>query len=202
MALRGGLDPDRHVNKESNVMKTNKPTNKDLDNKAMSGADKHLASLTSITVGGTAYTVPTLKAVFQADIDATNAADAAGTQWKEQVIKAQAMRAQSARVRRALRAYLIGLYGAEAVGILEDFGFSPPKPPGPKTVGMKAQGVERAAATRKARHTMGKNQKKAVKGTITTIVTEPASPVSPPAPAPVASAPTQGASGGTAPHTS
>ena len=164
--------------------------------------DKHLASLTSILIGGTTYTVPTLKAVFQADIDAINAADAAGTQWKEQVVKAQATRAESARVRSALRTYLIGQYGADAVGILEDFGFSPPKSPGPKTVGMKAQAVERGAATRKARHTMGKNQKKAVKGTITTIVTDPAPPVSPPAPTPVASAPSPGASAGTAPHTS
>jgi hypothetical protein len=180
----------------------NKPTNKDFDNKAMSGADKHLGGLASMIIGGTSYTLPTLKAVFQADLDAINAADAAATQWKEQVVKAQATRAESARVRSALKAYLIGQYGADAVGVLEDFGFSPPKPKGPQTVDMKAQGVERAAATRKARHTMGKNQKKAVKGTVTTIVTEPASPVAPPAPAPVASAPTQGASGGAAPHAS
>jgi hypothetical protein len=104
------------------VLIPNKPANKDLDNKAMSGADKHLGGLASMIIGGTNYTLPTLKAVFQADIDAINAADAAGTQWKEQVAKAQATRVESARVRSALKTYLIGQYGADAVGILEDFG--------------------------------------------------------------------------------
>ena len=182
---------------------SNKPANKDLDNKAMSGVDKHLASLTSMTIGGTAYSVPTLKAVFQADIDATNAADAARTQWKERVVTANAARATSARVRTALKTYLVGQYGADAVGILEDFGFTPPKSPGKKTVQGKTEAVLKSAATRAARHTMGSKQKKEVKGTTTTIVTTPGTPASPPvAPGPVASAPSQGTPvAGTTPRT-
>ncbi len=182
----------------------NKPTNKDLDNKAMSGVDKHLASLTSMTIGGTAYSVSTLKAIFQADIDASNAADAARTQWKERVVTATAARVTSARVRTALKAYLIGQYGVDAVGILEDFGFTPPKSNGMKTVAAKADALLKSAATRAARHTMGPKKKLEVKGTITTIVTTPPAPASPPvAPSPVASAPAQGApAAGAAPHAS
>ncbi len=171
-------------------MDTNKPTSKDLDTKAMKGVDKHLASLTTIMIGGTAYTAPTLKAVFQADIDATNAADAARTQWKDLLVPAKAARTLAARSRLALKSYLVGLYGPNAVGILEDFGFTPPKSPGRKTAKAKADAVDKSAATRVARHTMGKNQKKSVKGTVT--------PVSPPAPAgstPITAPPA--ASGGT-----
>jgi hypothetical protein len=178
-------------------MDTNKPTNKDLDTKAMNGVDKHLASLTSIMIGGTAYTGPALKAVFQADIDAINAADTARTQWKDLLVTAKAARTTAVRARQALKTYLIGLYGPSAVGILEDFGISPPKSPGRKTAKAKALAVDKSAATRAARHTMGKNQKMSVKGTVT--------PVSPPAPAgeppvtapPAASVPPQGTSGGT-----
>ena len=160
-------------------MDTNKPTNKDLDTKAMTGVDKHLASLTTIMIGGTAYTGPTLKAVFQADIDATNAADAARTQWKDLLVTAKAARTLAARARLALKSYLVGVYGPNAVGILEDFGFTPPKSPGKKTAKAKADAVEKSAATRVARHTMGKNQKKSVKGTVTAA----------PSPAPAGSTP-------------
>jgi hypothetical protein len=148
-------------------MKTNKPTSKDLDTKAMKGVDKHLASLTTIMIDGTAYTGPTFKAVFQADIDAINAADAAWTQWKDLLVTAKATRATAARARLALKSYLVGLYGPNAVGILEDFGITPPKTPGMKTAKVKADAVDKSAATRVARHTMGKNQKKSVKGTVT-----------------------------------
>ncbi len=171
-------------------MNTNKPTTKDLNTKAISGVDKHLASLTSVMIGGTAYTAPALKAVLQADIDATNAADAARTQWNDLLVTAKAARVTGARVRKAIKTYLVGLYGPNAVGILEDFGFTPPKSTANKTAQSKAVAVEKSAATRAARHTMGKNQKKSVKGTVT--------PVSPPAPAgetPITAPPA--ASGGT-----
>lgn len=145
----------------------NKPTNKDLDTKAMSGVDKYLASVTQVTIAGATHTPASLKAALQADIDATNAADAARTRWKELLQTAKAARTTAARVRITLKAYLIGLHGADAVGILEDFGFSPPKSPGRKTAKAKALAVDKSAATRVMRHTMGKNQKKAVKATVT-----------------------------------
>jgi hypothetical protein len=171
-------------------MDTNKPTNKDLNTKAMKGVDKHLASLTSIMIGGTAYTNLTLKAVFQADIDATNAADSARTQWRDLVVKAKAARTLAVRARLALKSYLVGLYGKNAVGILEDFGFSPPKSPGKKTAKAKAGAVDKSAATRAARHTMGKSQKKSVKGAV-----NPASPPPPAGSTPITAPPAAG--GGT-----
>ncbi len=160
-------------------MHTNKPTTKDLNTKAISGVDKHLASLTSVMIGGTAYTGPTLKAVLQADIDATNAADAARNQWQDLLVPAKSARVMAARARKAIKSYLVGLYGPDAVGMLADFGFTPPKSTANKTAKVKADAVVKAAATRVARHTMGKNQKKSVKGTVTAA----------PSPAPAGSTP-------------
>jgi hypothetical protein len=135
-----------------------KPNAKDLDMTAISGIDKHLASVSSLMILGAAYTPVTLKAVFHADIDATNASEAGHTQWKQQVATQKATRTNTRAVRKALKSYLVGVFGPAAVGILGDFGFAAPKSPGNKTVAAKAVGVAKAQATRTARHTMGKNQ--------------------------------------------
>jgi hypothetical protein len=150
-----------------------KPTVKDLDTKAIQGTDKHFASITSLTLAGAAFTPASLKAVFQADIDATNAAEAAHTQWMQLVAAQRATRASTHAVRKALKSYLLGTYGAAAVGILADFGFSAPKTAGKKTVAVKSVGLVKAAATRAARHTMGKTQKKSVKGAVIGITVTP-----------------------------
>jgi hypothetical protein len=48
--------------------------------------------------------------------------------------------------------------------VCEDFGWTMPKKPGPKTVQAKLEGARKGQETRKARHTMGKRQRKAIRG--------------------------------------
>jgi hypothetical protein len=48
--------------------------------------------------------------------------------------------------------------------VLADFGMEPPKKTGPKTPEVKAEAVVKGKATRAKRGTMGKNQRKKVKG--------------------------------------
>jgi hypothetical protein len=60
----------------------------------------------------------------------------------------------------------VGQYGANANAVLNDFGMEAPKPKGPKTVATKAVAAQKRDATRAVRHTMGKVQKKSVKGTV------------------------------------
>jgi len=80
-------------------------------------------------------------------------------------------------MRQDLRTYILGSYGTAALQMLQDFGFTPPKPRGgKKTASTKAQAVVQAKATRVARHTMGKRQKAKIKGTA------PAQPVTTPGP--------------------
>ena len=128
--------------------KQDKPTRKDLDQKAMDGVDKHLASLATLTVNGEQFTPATLKAVFQADIDAMAQTDATRAQLKAEVQVATAARQRATVVRKALRAFLIGQFGPGAVQLLEDFGFTVPKAPGPKTAKAKAAATAKGVATK------------------------------------------------------
>jgi hypothetical protein len=147
-------------------MQPSKATTKDLNNKAISGIDKHFDPTASIKLAGADQSPAAHKATLQAAIDAIHAADAVGAQWRQLVQVARVALGNARRVRASLKAYLIGVNGPTAVGILEDFGFTAPRPGGAKTTKAKTQSVAQAAATRKARHTMGKKQKKAIKGTI------------------------------------
>jgi hypothetical protein len=97
-----------------------KPTAKDLATKAIRGVDIHFMGLTSLSLTGVSFTPDGLKALFQADIDATNTAEAGHTQWRQQVATQKATRAKTRAVRKALKNYLLGAYGADAVGVLED----------------------------------------------------------------------------------
>jgi hypothetical protein len=143
--------------------KPNKNTALALDQKALAGVDKYFATASTLSIAGTSYTPAALKAVFQADIDATNALDASRAQVKQQVATAHAARAKANAARAGLKAYVLGTSGAAAVTMLEDFGMTVPKPH-VLTVEAKAKSVANAEATRKARHTMGKKQKESIKG--------------------------------------
>jgi predicted Fe-Mo cluster-binding NifX family protein len=133
----------------SNV-KPNKNTALATDQKAIQGVGKHFAKVKTLTLAGASYTPASLKALFQAEIEANNALDASRAQMKEQVATTRATRAKATVARKGLRAYILGNYGASAVAMLEDFGMSPPKAPGPKTVTAKAEAVVTATATREA----------------------------------------------------
>ena len=126
----------------------NKPTRIEQDTKAMNGVDLHLANAGTMTIGGEQFTPATLKAVFQADIAATNDTDAAKTTLKQKVLTAQTARKRAAGVRKNLKVFLVGQNGPAAVQVLEDFGFTVPKAPGPKTVEAKAAGQQKAQVTR------------------------------------------------------
>ncbi len=55
--------------------------------------------------------------------------------------------------------------------VLADFGWTLPKKPGPKTTAAKLSGVLKAAATRKARGTMGRRQRLKIRGEVPTPTT-------------------------------
>jgi hypothetical protein len=144
---------------------TTKNTTLVADQKVLLGIAKYFSTVTTLTVGSVSYTPVTLKAVFQGEVDALNALDSLRAQLKEQVAARRTMRTQVSTVRKALRSYILGTYGAQAVQVLDDFGMTVPKTPGPKTTQTKANAVVKNLATRKARNTMGKKQKLSVVGT-------------------------------------
>jgi hypothetical protein len=133
-------------------------------NKVIDGMDTHFTNVKTIPLDGTPTAVVEMKSTFRAAIDANAAADAARARWKEAVAQARAANSVAQRTRRQLEAYLLVHYGTKAVGVLEDFGYAPPKPTGARAVRTKFAALGKREATRKARHTMGKKQRLRIKG--------------------------------------
>ena len=149
---------------------TNKPTVKTRNTGVMAGIDKDITA--PIKLGGTTYTPAELKAVFQAHNTAIDTASALHKQWSDSVQTMDAAAARADSLFQLLRGALIAQYGPNANAALQAFGMSTPKPKGVRTVKTKAAAVDKTIATRAARHTLGSQQKKLVKGA----PTEAASP--------------------------
>jgi hypothetical protein len=136
------------------------------------------ASQTSILLQQTTYTVPQFTAKVQsvmAPLQAVvNARSALKTAIDDRTVAMPGIVQFLAGVYAVLPQYL----GATAD--LTKFGKKPAKARQPLTTEQRAAANAKAAATRAARHTMGKNQKKAIKGTV---ATAPATPVAPATPA-------------------
>jgi len=151
-----------------------------LSQKNQAGVTKYFTALPTLMLAGVVTTPKAINAVFQADIDATAALDTAEADVKQKRTAQKAARAAALAERSDLKAYIIATYGEQAVQMLADFGFDPPKPKGAKTVAAKAQAVAQAKATRAARGTKGVKQKAGIKGVVATPATEPATPAAPP----------------------
>ncbi len=160
----------------------------------VTGVNKHFPNGSQqLQVGGASFTVTALTAQLQSYVDNREAVEVsqAAARAKVQTENAQAP-AQLAAF-RAFESVVRSTFGNSA-DVLADFGLAPIKARAPRTAEEKAVSAAKGAATRKARGTMGKNQKKDIKGSITAklvvtpVTTSPAStPVE--APAPTASAP-------------
>jgi hypothetical protein len=167
----------------------NKPTRKDRLRTLIAGVQKHFPSGSLVLAG---QSIPTAQLVLriQQDIDTTDAATQAHAAWIEKVQVERNSHQALAPFLRALRATAFAQFGEakDAASILGDFGLSPRKV-GKRPVATKASAADKSRATRKARHTMGKVQKKKVTGGAE-------------APAPAATSPTttQGASGAAKPN--
>jgi hypothetical protein len=122
-----------------------------LNQKSIEGIGKYLAHVKTLTLAGTSYAPKELQAVFQAEIDANKAVDTAEAQYTQQVVAAKLARTKVRVTRKALKGYVLSVYGADAVQMLKDFGIAVPKPLGPKTAESKAQAAGKATATKKAK---------------------------------------------------
>jgi hypothetical protein len=131
-----------------------------------SGVDKDLGTMATIQLAGEAFTPSSLKAVFAADAAAMNATDTARKALQLAVQAEKAAHVRTMQVLTALRSFLLGTFGAQAVTVLGDFDINPPKSKATKTVATKAVAVAKAKATRVARGTKGPVAKLDVVGTV------------------------------------
>jgi hypothetical protein len=155
----------------STNQKTNRLEQQANDQALINGLKKHQSTLPSVLVGGTALPTATVIAALQARIDAANAIVATKATWQAAVAGAREEQAKSGalllKVRQALQLAFDG-----NVDTLADFGLAPRKPRVVSTT-TKVAAATKAKATRAARHTMGTEQKKAVKGDVTGVVVTP-----------------------------
>jgi hypothetical protein len=141
------------------LSKPNRAQSLELDQRVLGAVDHYLGGVASLTLLGTSYTPGALKALLQAEIDGLAAKDSKLAAYRVQVQLTLATSAKARGLRKALRGYILNTYGATAVDVLQAFGIPVPSPKPPLTAEAKAKAVAKAAATRKARHTMGKKQK-------------------------------------------
>ena len=104
-----------------------------------------------------------LLAQLDAYVAALDAADQAAVAHADAVAHARALEPGITEQYARLESHVRNVFGANA-SALGDFGMDVPKKRGPKTTTVKAEMVKKAAATRLARGTKGKRQKKAIKG--------------------------------------
>ncbi len=159
------------------------------DQKMISGVGKYFAGLKSLAPAGNATTPAKLEAIFQDDIDQTQALDTLLGQVAEQRAKQKAARALAIRTRADVKAYILGNYGQgnSVATMLNDFGYGTPKKKSVPTTEAKAAAVKQAAATKAARGPIGKHNRAKVKGVVApaadaTPAAAPAAPATPATP--------------------
>ena len=128
----------------------------------IAGLVKHFLGA-SYSLGGKEYTRRQLVAEFQSHLDAIDEVDATRAALAAAVAKERKLARQVAALARYVKMSAESRFGLTPT-ICADFGWEVPKPPGPKTVKAKLEGAKKARETRKARGTMGKRQRKKIRG--------------------------------------
>jgi hypothetical protein len=154
------------------------------------GTRKHFPNGSqTLQVGNVTYTVDGLAAAMQSIVDIHDAVEASKAATKSKLQAEDAKTPSNLALVHGFEMMVRGMFGNSA-DALADFGLSPPKVRAPMTAEQKAVASAKRTATRKARHTMGTNQKKDIKGNVTaSLVVTPASESPPAATTPAAPAP-------------
>ena len=149
----------------------------------MAGLQLHAQGVITITIGGVGHTVTELLATIQDDITATDATDKARATWRQSVQSERDSHEEVDPLLKGIKQYVMLQYGdtQSASATLADFGYAPRKVP-VRSPATSVAAAEKARATRQARHTMGSEQKEAVKGDVTGVVVTPVHGTPPTAP--------------------
>jgi hypothetical protein len=137
----------------------------------IAGAAKHFTNMAQLTLLGGSFTPAELAAKLQSVVTLRSEVDAAkATTQAKLAIETANMPALRALM-SATVTYVKAVYG-NSPDVLADFGIQT-KVRVPLTVEAKVAAAAKRAATRAARHTMGKQQRKAIKGDVTGVLVTP-----------------------------
>jgi hypothetical protein len=152
------------------------------DAKIVDGIQKHLQGVTSLQLAGSSYGPADLVKRVQSRASQAAAVTAANATWHAAVAAEKELNHELAPVIRGLRQYVFNAFGTAST-VPADFGFTATARK-PLTPEEKVARAAKAKATRAARHTMGKVQKKKVTGATAAATASPApSPAASTAPA-------------------
>jgi hypothetical protein len=163
----------------------------------ITGTKKHFPNASqSLEFGGATRTVTALTQLCQSFVDLREAVVTSQAATKAKVAAERAQTPPLLAVIGEFVAFVKATFGKQP-DVLADFGLAPPKARALQTAEQKAVAAAKRKATRQARHTMGKVQKKDVKGAVnaTLVVTPAAAP-------PPAALPAPATSGNTPPRAS
>jgi hypothetical protein len=133
------------------------------DRSMLAGLKKHSELLSRAIVGGILKSPAAVAARFQAHLEALDEVAAKHAAWRAALSHEERLEKELKKLMKTVGLQLTSVYGDDSP-TLRDFGLAPRK-----NVKISAEKmvvtVAKRNATRKARHTMGKKQKKAIKGT-------------------------------------
>jgi hypothetical protein len=129
------------------------------------GLPKLPSTLTGVSVEGTTYTPTTLAAKFATYTGPFQAAETAATAKQVADEARDAIQAEAHAFTMATVTALKAALGRTSAS-LETVGITPDKVPTPLTATQKVTRAQKAAATRKARGTLGKKQRAKIHGTV------------------------------------
>jgi hypothetical protein len=123
--------------------------------------------VTTITLGGKQVLVSDLVKLIQTELDGITATANAKATYSAQLQTERTTRATLVPTLRQFKSYVLGTFGdtVDSEKALVAFGYFPRKAP-KRTVKEKNLAVEQAAATRKARGTLGPKEKEKIKGVL------------------------------------
>jgi hypothetical protein len=138
----------------------------------VTGLNEELPDVQSFVINGTPYAKVALVAKLQARIDAAEKTKSDRTKLHASVGAERALEQEVAALRAGTKTFLQSRFGKNSPE-MQKFGFTQAKVP-QRPVATKATGVAKNKATRQARHTLGKKQKSAIKGTPPVAAASPA----------------------------
>jgi hypothetical protein len=133
------------------------------DQQMLVGTQQVLSKLGTMTIASQSLTPADLIAIFQARIGSSQAVRAATAALVAAVKADRDKRTQTAPLVKSFKRLVQAMF-SESPDVLATFGLESVKV-GTTTVATKAAALDKTIATRKARHTMGKVQKKKIHGT-------------------------------------
>ena len=147
---------------------SSRPTNASIVSSSTSriaGMKKYVTNNKSdIPVAGQLLKPPAVIAIFQSSLDTRAAVTTKRAELKAALAQRDTAELERVSADDALKGYVTNRFGADSTEA-HDFGYAPRKV-AVKTVESKQQAIVRNKATREARHTLGKNEKAKIKGTM------------------------------------